>query len=116
MQDPVAAIKACKIPVTIERALDSAMSEENFLMGFTAMSAMARRHWLADIASDKFKIRKLANDERLVDAEGVPRAEAASDETELPRPAADPASAPSLLNGEPASGPSLLNGAGVTSD
>ncbi|EGG06880.1 uncharacterized protein MELLADRAFT_86318 [Melampsora larici-populina 98AG31] len=56
--DPVWAITDRKIPIIVERDDDSEMTPEEFSLGFNGMNARARRHWLADIDSGKFRIKK----------------------------------------------------------
>ncbi|KAH9822580.1 hypothetical protein DFH28DRAFT_922864 [Melampsora americana] len=56
--NPVFAIKDHKIPIIVERAQDSKMTDKVFLKGFNGMNASERRLWLADIASGKFQIKK----------------------------------------------------------
>ncbi|EGG04892.1 uncharacterized protein MELLADRAFT_88472 [Melampsora larici-populina 98AG31] len=55
--NPLEAIKEQKIKVTIERDADSTMTEEEFMKGFSLMDAKARRHWLSDIDTKKFKVK-----------------------------------------------------------
>ncbi|KAH9809782.1 hypothetical protein DFH28DRAFT_904164 [Melampsora americana] len=57
--NPLAVIKERRIPIVVERAPDSAMSEEEFSKGFTAMDTKARRHWLSDIQEGKFTMKKV---------------------------------------------------------
>lgn len=55
--DPLTALKDRKIRVTIERDTDSKMTEEEFMKGFNMMDAKARRHWLSDIQTMKFRVK-----------------------------------------------------------
>ncbi|KAH9810784.1 hypothetical protein DFH28DRAFT_902084 [Melampsora americana] len=57
--DPLTAIKDRKIRVTIERDVDSEMTDEEFMKGFNLMDAKARRHWLSDIKTNKFKVKAI---------------------------------------------------------
>ncbi|EGG09517.1 uncharacterized protein MELLADRAFT_71251 [Melampsora larici-populina 98AG31] len=56
--DPIGAIKDRKIDVIVERASDSALSNEDFNKGFLGMSAKARRNWMSNIDKGKFMIKK----------------------------------------------------------
>ncbi|EGG06491.1 uncharacterized protein MELLADRAFT_71919 [Melampsora larici-populina 98AG31] len=56
--NPVQALKDRKIPVTIERTSDSTMTPEEFEKGFNGMDTKARRHWISDIKTGKFIIKK----------------------------------------------------------
>ncbi|KAH9809790.1 hypothetical protein DFH28DRAFT_904006 [Melampsora americana] len=56
--NPIEGIKARKLPIIVQRAPDSLMTEEEFQKGFTTMDAKERRHWIDDITTGKFKIVK----------------------------------------------------------
>ncbi|EGG10270.1 uncharacterized protein MELLADRAFT_94567 [Melampsora larici-populina 98AG31] len=56
--NPLQALKDRKIPVTIERAPDSTMTLEEFEKGFSGMDTKARRHWISDIKTCKFTVKK----------------------------------------------------------
>ncbi|EGG12442.1 uncharacterized protein MELLADRAFT_89002 [Melampsora larici-populina 98AG31] len=57
--NPLEAIKDRQIPVIVERATDCTLSMADFNKGFTAMDTKARRNWLSDIRSGKFKLKLL---------------------------------------------------------
>ncbi|KAH9820211.1 hypothetical protein DFH28DRAFT_1122041 [Melampsora americana] len=61
--NPIEGIKGRKLPIIVERASDSTMTDEQFQKGFTGMDAKERRKWIDDINSGKFKIRKLTSNE-----------------------------------------------------
>ncbi|KAH9820990.1 hypothetical protein DFH28DRAFT_1079133 [Melampsora americana] len=56
--NPIDGIKARKLPIIVQRAPDSSMTDEEFQKGFSAMDAKERQHWIDDIKNEKFKILK----------------------------------------------------------
>ncbi|EGG03890.1 uncharacterized protein MELLADRAFT_89796 [Melampsora larici-populina 98AG31] len=54
--NPIASLKERNLKV--ERPANSAMSNEDFDKGFTAMNAKARRNWLSDLKNGKFILLK----------------------------------------------------------
>ncbi|KAH9820118.1 hypothetical protein DFH28DRAFT_1079969 [Melampsora americana] len=56
--NPIDGIKARKLPIIVQRAPDSSMTNEEFQKGFSAMDAKEQRHWIDDIKNEKFKILK----------------------------------------------------------